>query len=108
MPDLDDLLFQVPDMPEVEQPKEIWGAIKTKYTAYKGAHKACDECVMLIHQKGVANAPLPGPARFKRTGPNGETVLCNAHKEQHFRLDRAAETAYAERVAQQEHAGKGR
>jgi hypothetical protein len=92
------------DQPPVEQPKETWGAIKVQYVKYGGAHRPCDECVQLIHQKGVGSAPPAGPARRKRKGPNGDTFLCAPHAEAHKRLDDAATKAHAERVAQQQHA----
>jgi len=68
-------------------PKNIWGALDTKWTAYKGVHKPCDACVELIHELGTGNAPHPQPARRKRAGPNGDRFLCNDHAEQHKRLD---------------------
>lgn len=82
-------------------PVGVWGALDTKWTAYKGAHKPCDACVELIHQRGVEGAPHPMPARRKRSGPNGDRFLCNDHGEQHRRLDDAvtAEKKKAEELA---------
>lgn len=78
------------DMGEREpapMPAGIFGALDTKWTAYKGVHKPCDHCVELIHAVGVVGAPHPEPARQRRKGPNGELLLCNDHAEQHRRLD---------------------
>lgn len=75
------------ERPAAPMPKGVFGALNTKWTAYKGVHKPCDACVELIHQLGIGNAPHPEPARRKRSGPNGDRFLCNDHGEQHRRLD---------------------
>jgi hypothetical protein len=75
------------ERPPAPMPTGIFGALDTKWTAYKGVHRPCDACTELIHEAGVAGAPHPMPARRRRKGPNGDRFLCNDHAEQHKRLD---------------------
>lgn len=89
-------------------PSGIFGALGTKWTAYKGVHKPCDACVELIHALGAEKAPYPQAAYWRRRGPNGDRFLCNAHGEQHRRLDDTVTTEYAERAAFAEHQAKAR
>ena len=81
------------------QPQGIWGALNTKWTAYRGVHKSCDACVELIHELGTGKAPHPEPARRKRSGPNGDRLLCNGHAEQHKRLDDQVTAAHKAKIA---------
>lgn len=75
------------ERPPAPMPSGVFGALDTKWTAYKGVHKPCDACTELIHELGTDKAPHPMPARQRRKGPNGDRFLCNDHGEQHRRLD---------------------
>jgi hypothetical protein len=90
-------------------PPGIWGAVDTKWTRYKLlTHRPCDACTELIHERGTGKAPHPQPAAWRRKGPNGERLLCNAHGEEHKRLDDQVTAEHKEREAMREHQVKGR
>ncbi len=90
------LPFDVPNGQELPDPTglstDAQGNIlggEAKWLDYKGAHKPCDWCVLCIHQ-GRMNTH-PRPARRKRNGPNGITLLCPEHGDrQKIRDDQVA------------------
>lgn len=45
----------------------------------------CDDCVMLIHRWGVANAPLPNVVRWQVTVGALTRHLCNEHRDKRLR-----------------------
>lgn len=102
MSDLDLALFELlepapPRPAAVKEPR--LGAINTKWTKYSGVHKPCDLCVKVIHEQGVASAPPPRSAAWKRVGPNDTLLLCSVDAEEQRRKDKEAEKVHKERVA---------
>lgn len=89
-------------------PAGIYGALNAKWTPYKGLRKPCDGCVDLVHQLGTDKAPHPLAAYWRRKGPNGERFLCNAHGEEHRRLDLKVTAEHAEKMRHVEHQAKAR
>lgn len=57
-------------------------AAQVSYARFKPAQRtSCDDCRTRLHQLGVARAPFPRPARWRRTAPDTTTtVLCDACK----------------------------
>jgi hypothetical protein len=84
-PSLFDLLEPAPSRPPLEEPR--LGAVGTKWTRWTGVHRPCDHCVQRIHERGVAGAPPPAPARHKRVGPNDTLWLCAEDAEEMKRKD---------------------
>lgn len=106
-PDLFALLQEAPAgplRPPLQEPR--LGAVGTKWTRWTGAHKPCDLCVRLIHERGVAGAPPPASARHKRVGPNDTLMLCAEHGEEMKRKDDAAVAERDARVRANEEARK--
>jgi hypothetical protein len=103
-------LFEIgaAERPPPPMPQGVWGALGTKWTRFKGVHQPCVACTELIHQLGVGKAPHPQPASWKRTGPNGDRLLCNEHGEEHRRLDSQVTAQCAADAAQRDHANRGR
>jgi hypothetical protein len=93
-------------LPAPPTPSGVWGALNTKWTRYKGVHKPCDACTELIHQLGAGKAPHPQATAWKRAGPNGDRFLCNAHGEEHKRLDAQVAAEHAQRTQHAEHHAK--
>jgi hypothetical protein len=89
-------------------PPGIYGALDTKWTAYKGVHKPCDACTELIHHQGAGTAPHPQAVYWRRKGPNGDRFLCNAHGEEHKRLDDQVTAQHKAAAAYREHEAKAR
>lgn len=87
-------------------PPGIWGALDAKWTAYKGAHRACDGCTELIHHLGAGRAPHPRPTYWRRKGPNGDRFLCNEHGQEHKRLDDRVTAEHKAAAAVREHNAK--
>lgn len=95
-------------LPPPPTPSGIYGALNTKWTPYKGVHRACDACTELIHQRGTDKAPHPQATYWRRKGPNGDRFLCNAHGEEHRRLDQKVTAEHAEKALHAEHQAKSR
>jgi hypothetical protein len=55
---------------------------KASWRSYSGPHRACDECVVFLHENG-GQGPHPRPARRTRTvKATGERLdLCTGHAE---------------------------
>lgn len=103
------LPIPMPRQPELPWPAVlILGARRTKWSAWKGAHQACQICQMVCHERGVAAAPAPQPARMRRKGPGGGIVpadlfVCSGHGMELKRRDeeqdqKAAGVAQLDRV----------
>lgn len=84
---------------DVQMPSEKLWPGRASWVAYRGAHQPCGVCVMVIHERGIERAPHPHAARWKRKGPNGDTLVCSAHKVELEPKDKAAEAQYQARVA---------
>jgi hypothetical protein len=53
------------------------------YSRFKPANPrtGCDDCRERLHTLGIARAPFPNPARWRRTDKAGDTLLlCHEHK----------------------------
>lgn len=102
-----DPLFELvtpPPLPPMRYQR--FGARGAKWKAWTGAHRPCDDCVQRIHDLGVASAPLPAGASWRRKGPNGELFLCSIDADERKRLDAAVEAEHARGNAHQEHVAK--
>jgi hypothetical protein len=99
---VDDVLFELggdpPALPKLKEPR--LGALNAKWTQHKAVtHKPCDMDIQRIHDHGVAGAPPPRPARWKRVGPNDTLYLCDIDAEEMKRKDAEATAAHDARVA---------
>lgn len=97
-----DLFGDMPEQPQAPVLSGTWGALDTKWSAYRGTHRLCSDCTELIHQLGATVAPLPQAATRRRKGPNDDRFLCPAHATIRKELDDKAE---AERKAREKAAG---
>jgi hypothetical protein len=79
---IQDGLFPEPAHPPRPAPRLATSAAVPRYTRYKPVLRVlCDDCVRLIHQLGVAAAPLPLRGRWRRVaGDAPPDVLCDEHK----------------------------
>lgn len=89
------------EQPQTEWPvlTKVWAGIST-WTKYSGKHRPCDIHIMVIHERGVANAPPAAPATLKRQGPNGDSYVCGAHAVEWRRRDDEAARVRADRIRQ--------
>lgn len=104
-----DPLFELVVAPALPPLKDSrFGAIGAKWSAWKGAHRPCDDCVQRIHDLGAAAAPVPSGATWRRKGPISDLFLCAVDADERRRLDRAAERRHDEPLAYKEHLEKAR
>jgi hypothetical protein len=63
---------------------------KVTYTRIRPAQRtSCEDCRRALHRDGIARAPLPRPARWRRTDPSGETdLLCQPCKKSRTEAER--------------------
>jgi hypothetical protein len=77
---------------------KLWPA-RAVWTSYGGKHQPCGVCIMVVHERGVAAAPHPHAARWRRKGPNGDLLVCSAHKVEMEPADKEAERQFQANVA---------
>lgn len=75
-------LFAAPAAPPRPAPKlAAKSAERPSYARYAPVHRVvCDDCVRLVHQLGVLNAPVPAGARWTRRAGDDLDRLCHEHK----------------------------
>lgn len=57
-------------------------ADKPRYTRYRAAERRlCDDCVHLVHEMGVAVAPFPNVAVWRRSAGGLLIFLCSEHRQ---------------------------
>jgi hypothetical protein len=80
-------LFGEPDRPTIPPPP----AAKVQWSNYRTAGRVqCMHCVALVHaHRGEGPVDIRG-ARRRRTGPDGELLLCTAHADDKHAADVAA------------------
>lgn len=81
-------LFPTPTPPELPRASAYrhLATEEAKYTAYKGRHQPCDECVMCLHEGTSKTHPLP--VRAVRKSRSGELHICMPHKQAWLADDR--------------------
>ena len=69
-------LFGEPDRPAVATPPTV----KVQWTSYHPAGRVqCTHCVQIVHARHGAGPVDIRTARRRRTGPDGELLLCGDH-----------------------------
>ena len=69
-------LFGEPDRPQVAAPPPI----TVQWTRYHPSHRVqCTHCVQIVHARHGAGPVDIRTARRRRTGPDGELLLCGDH-----------------------------
>lgn len=97
--------FQQPDR------EPFWGAVGTRWSAYKGTHQPCTVYVRMIHERGVEGVPRHLPAARRRVGPNDTILVCSMCAIDLQAKDKAAEAERDRRlaaVAEQERAKRAK
>lgn len=87
MSDDEDALFPEPDRPVVDLPAatELRKPKKVKrplvgYSRWRPmTARLCDDCVQLIHERGVDKVPPPRSARWRRHEAGTTRLLCTLH-----------------------------
>jgi hypothetical protein len=80
-------LFGEPDRPTIPPPP----ATKVQWTTYYTAARVqCMHCVAVTHARRGEGPVDIRDARRRRTGPDGELLLCTAHAEDKHAADVAA------------------
>ncbi|GAA3749957.1 hypothetical protein [Micromonospora maritima] len=59
------------------KPWDLVPSSQARWTPHKGQHRACGECVQMLHAK--ARTAAPDPARLKRKVGDLEWFLCSTH-----------------------------
>jgi len=94
-----------PPLPPLAE--KIWGALVVKWTRAKqparGGSTMCADCVTRVQELGVATAPVPRRAMWKRTGPNGDLMLCSQDAQNHRDEDAKVQREYGQRHAHDQH-----
>lgn len=94
-----------PPLPALQE--KVWGALVVKWMKVKqpahGGSTLCVDCVTRVREMGTAAAPVPRHATWKRTGPNGDLVLCSEDAQNHRDKDAEVQREYAGRQTHVEH-----
>ena len=97
-----------PPLPPLKE--KVWGALVVKWTKVKqparGGSILCDDCVKRAQELGTANAPMPHRAMQKRTGPNGDLMLCSEDAQTHKDEDARVQREYEQHHAHDQHASR--
>lgn len=74
-------LFPMPSQPRRPRASRARRDGQPRYQRYRTRERVlCDECVMDIHARGVAVAPLPAQAKYQRIAADESVMrLCQRH-----------------------------
>ncbi|GAA0469415.1 hypothetical protein Aca07nite_27910 [Actinoplanes capillaceus] len=88
-------LFGEPDRPQVAAPPPV----KVQWTSYHPTGRVqCAHCVQIVHARRGAGPVDIRTARRRRTGPDGELLLCGDHAEAKHAADVEAGLVPAPRI----------
>jgi hypothetical protein len=76
------MLPNMPPDPPVNRRKTPPGIRATRYKPR--TRQLCSQCTALIHEVGVARAPLPSPVRWRVSVGALTVLLCETHKNETF------------------------
>jgi hypothetical protein len=80
-------LFGEPDRPAVPAPPKV----KVRWSNYHPANRVqCAHCVAVVHARHGQGSIDIRTARRRRTGPDGELLLCTIHADDKHTADVAA------------------
>jgi len=95
-------------LPALQEP--VWGALTVRWSRVKqparGGATLCRDCIVRAQEMGVAKAPVPRRAVWKRTGPNGDLPLCSEDAQTHRDADAKAQREYDAKHAHDAHQAK--